>query len=105
MHTPNGTVAGGTAACGNGMVVKDEVRPTQAALDAVWDRLGELTVTIDHLSNRLEPAISPAPVGGNCGADAEAPIVSPLTVNIQRIGYSVANAEARLSALINRLDL
>lgn len=46
MHTPNGTVTSGIAACVNGMVVKDEVRPTQAALDAVWDRMGELTVTI-----------------------------------------------------------
>lgn len=92
---------GGTTA----VAVKEEVRPTQAALDAVWDHLGELNSTIDHLSNRLEPAISPAPVGGNCGAEVDEPIVSPLTVNIQRIGYSIESAKARLASLISQLDL
>lgn len=94
MNTPNGTVA-----------VKNEVPPTQAALNAAWDRLGELTVVIDNLSQRLEPAISPAPTCDDRKCGAEVPAASPLTENIQRIGYSIESSKARLVALTHRLDL
>lgn len=103
MSTPNGTLTGPVFV--SGVVVKDDVRPTQAALNEVWDRLGILTTTIDQLSNRLKPALCPAPIGEGCCTEVAVPTVSPLTVEIQRIGDFVASAEGRLAELIGCLDL
>jgi len=96
MSTPNGTLTG--PAFVSGVVVKDEVRPTQAALDAAWGHIEQLNLTI-------EPATCPVPIEDGCAGVSPVPIVSPLTESVQRIGYAVENARCRLAVLIRSLDL
>ena len=103
MSTPNGTLTG--PAFVSGVVVKDEVRPTQAALDAAWGHIEQLNLTIEHLSERLKPATCPVPIEDGCAGVSPVPIVSPLTESVQRIGYAVENARCRLAFLIRSLDL
>jgi molybdopterin-biosynthesis enzyme MoeA-like protein len=83
-----------------------EESPTQNALNTAWDNIAQLNSAIDQLSKRLEPVISSGPTAEDgCQEEAKTLIGSPLTVNIQRIGNSVANARIRLAEITARLEL
>ncbi|NBD82468.1 MULTISPECIES: hypothetical protein [Citrobacter] len=102
MNGISGTLMTGNAAC---HTVAEE-SPTQNALNTAWDNIAQLNSAIDQLSKRLEPVISPAPTAEDrCQEETKTLIVSPLTVNIQRLGNSVSYARIRLAEITRRLEL
>lgn len=109
MNGTSGTLTSGALAtewAGRCTTAEAEESPTQNALNTAWNNLAQLNSAIDQLSKRLEPITSPAPnVGESYPEETKAPIASPLTENIQRIGNSVANARVRLTEITRRLDL
>jgi hypothetical protein len=107
MNGTSGTLTSGALATEwAGRCTAAEESPTQNALNTAWDNIAQLNSAIDQLSKRLEPVISPVPTGKDgCQEETKTLIGSPLAVNIQRIGNSVANARIRLAEITARLEL
>lgn len=74
------------------------------AVAGLDETLGDVLASLERLEDRLGPVMLPAG-GGEVGKDVPRPVMSPLAFEITQRTDVVRGVRARLSTLIERLDI